>query len=51
MDEKQKYIEAWEEILKGLYPELPEEERKRRVLESATRKFDSNKSQETETHA
>ena len=51
MDEKQKYIEAWMVILEGLFPELPESERIRRIHEAAEIKFGSTKSQETEKHA
>ena len=48
MDEKQKYIEAWTLILEGLFPELSEQERTRRVHEVAEKKFGSTKSPKTE---
>ena len=48
MDEKEKFIEAWTIILEGLLPELPEQERARRIQEAAAKKFGSNAPQKAD---
>ena len=45
MNERQEYIEAWERILAGICPEMPESERKQKVREVADKKFGTELSQ------
>ena len=51
MDEKQKFIEAWEEILTFLSPDYPKDELEKKVRKVADEKFGSNSLPQTDTHA
>lgn len=47
MDERQTFIKEWCHILEWLKPEIPEDERMRRVLEAAEEKYGTKTSPDT----
>ena len=51
MDEKQKFIEAWEEILTFLNPDYPKDKLEKKVEKVADEKFGLNSLPQTDTHA
>ena len=51
MDEKQKFIEAWEEILTFLNPDYPKDKLEKKVEKVADEKFGLKHSPQIDKHA